>query len=707
MNGIGNAILVVDLRGGGALERRGRAPARPARRGLGFDQLMAIATRRAPRHRRLCRHLQRRRLAWPAPAATARAASPGSCSRRRTATTSWSRPRPGCSPAAASGTGCFSVDMGAPRFGWRDIPLRDAVADTRALRAAARRRTDGRPRPGLGGQHGQPACGLLARPGSRRARPASLGPALEHHPMFPERANISFARVLAPRPHPARRVGARRRRDARLRLGRLRHPGGGRPRGPDGPPRRGRAARRHARRSTGAPATAMCSMTGRSNSSIEGVLAAGPVAAAPRERHAASPGRSRSLTFGCRLNIVESDAMRGAATAAGHRDLDDRQHLRGHGRGRRARPGRRSAASEARRARTRRIVVTGCAAEIDPAAFGAMPEVDRVLVATARKTEAGDLGGPGRRRTRACAALAPQVARARIRAASSRSRTAATTAAPSASSRSGAAPRARSRPTPWSRPRRAPRRGGRARDRADRRRRHVLRRATAGPADARHAGAAPPGRRARPAPAAAVVARLHRGRPGPDRRDRDRAAPHAAPASVAAVGLGPHPEAHEAAARARARPSRSAGSCAPLRPDIVFGADFIAGFPTETEAMFAGQLALIEACGLTHLHAFPYSAAPRHARGAHAAGAGRDRAERAARLRAAGERGPAPPSRRPDRAPADVLIERGGKGRAADFTAVRLRAPLPAARQLDRRDANRRTVTAQRSLLGRRRARRS
>ena len=44
------------------------------------------------------------------------------------------------------------------------------------------------------------------------------------------------------------------------------------------------------------------------------------------------------------------------------------------------------------------------------------------------------------------------------------------------------------------------------------------------------------------------------------------------------------------------------------RPDLVFGADLIAGFPTEDEAMFARSLSIIEACGLTHLHVFPYSA---------------------------------------------------------------------------------------------------
>jgi len=44
------------------------------------------------------------------------------------------------------------------------------------------------------------------------------------------------------------------------------------------------------------------------------------------------------------------------------------------------------------------------------------------------------------------------------------------------------------------------------------------------------------------------------------------------------------------------------------RPDIVFGADIIAGFPTETDTMFENSLALVDDCGLTYLHVFPYSA---------------------------------------------------------------------------------------------------
>lgn len=77
--------------------------------------------------------------------------------------------------------------------------------------------------------------------------------------------------------------------------------------------------------------------------------------------------------------------------------------------------------------------------------------------------------------------------------------------------------------------------------------------------------------------------------------------------------------------------------CRGLRPDIAFGADLIAGFPTETDAMFENTLALVEEADLTYLHVFPYS--PRE--GTPAARMPEVpkplRKERAARLRQAGE----------------------------------------------------------------------
>jgi len=113
-----------------------------------------------------------------------------------------------------------------------------------------------------------------------------------------------------------------------------------------------------------------------------------------------------------------------------------------------------------------------------------------------------------------------------------------------------------------------------------------------------------------------------------------------------------------------------------LRPDVVFGGDIIAGFPTETEAMFENSLALVEECGLTWLHVFPFS--PRH--GTPAARmpqvAGDAIRERARRLR---EKGAALLRRHLDGevgARRRVLTERGGIGRTVQFTPVRFDAPV-------------------------------
>jgi threonylcarbamoyladenosine tRNA methylthiotransferase MtaB len=122
------------------------------------------------------------------------------------------------------------------------------------------------------------------------------------------------------------------------------------------------------------------------------------------------------------------------------------------------------------------------------------------------------------------------------------------------------------------------------------------------------------------------------------------------------------------------------GFCAMLRarrPDIVYGADLIAGFPTETEAMFRNTLALVEECGLTHLHVFPFS--PRE--GTPAARMPQsertDIKERAARLRAKGEAALQAHLSRLVGTRQSVLVERGGAGRCEDFTACRIDAGLP------------------------------
>ena len=74
-----------------------------------------------------------------------------------------------------------------------------------------------------------------------------------------------------------------------------------------------------------------------------------------------------------------------------------------------------------------------------------------------------------------------------------------------------------------------------------------------------------------------------------------------------------------------------------LRPDMTYGADIIAGFPTETEEMFLNSLALVKDCNLTWLHVFPYSAREGTPAARMPAVNGKLIKDRAARLRAAGD----------------------------------------------------------------------
>jgi threonylcarbamoyladenosine tRNA methylthiotransferase MtaB len=112
-----------------------------------------------------------------------------------------------------------------------------------------------------------------------------------------------------------------------------------------------------------------------------------------------------------------------------------------------------------------------------------------------------------------------------------------------------------------------------------------------------------------------------------------------------------------------------------LRPDVVFGGDIIAGFPTETEDMFARSLDLVDACGLTHLHVFPFSPrpgtpaarmpqVPRHVI-----------KERARRLRQKGEAALRRHLEAQVGAEHRVLTESDDTGRTEQFTQIRLAAP--------------------------------
>jgi diaminopimelate epimerase len=98
--------------------------------------------------------------------------------------------------------GQVRVDMGAPRFAWRDIPLA-APQDTRALDLAFDPSLAGAladlaplPRPAAA-NIGNPHCVFFVADAAAIDL-ARLGPVIEHHPLFPERVNVGFAQILAP-----------------------------------------------------------------------------------------------------------------------------------------------------------------------------------------------------------------------------------------------------------------------------------------------------------------------------------------------------------------------------------------------------------------------------------------------------------------------------------------------------------------------------
>ncbi|WP_375790058.1 tRNA (N(6)-L-threonylcarbamoyladenosine(37)-C(2))-methylthiotransferase MtaB [Bradyrhizobium sp. Pha-3] len=114
-----------------------------------------------------------------------------------------------------------------------------------------------------------------------------------------------------------------------------------------------------------------------------------------------------------------------------------------------------------------------------------------------------------------------------------------------------------------------------------------------------------------------------------------------------------------------------------LRPDIAFGADIIAGFPTETEEMFARSLDLVAECDLTFLHVFPYSKRPGTPAARMPQVDGGAIRERAKRLRAAGEAALVRRLAAEVGATRKVLIESGTQGRTEHFLPVAIDGDVP------------------------------
>ncbi|WP_299553090.1 tRNA (N(6)-L-threonylcarbamoyladenosine(37)-C(2))-methylthiotransferase MtaB [uncultured Tateyamaria sp.] len=112
-----------------------------------------------------------------------------------------------------------------------------------------------------------------------------------------------------------------------------------------------------------------------------------------------------------------------------------------------------------------------------------------------------------------------------------------------------------------------------------------------------------------------------------------------------------------------------------LRPDMTFGADIIAGFPTETEAMFDNSLKLVEDCDLTWLHVFPYSPRPGTPSARMPQVNGTAIKERAARLRAAGDAQVTKHLAAQQGKTHHILMENPHMGRTEQFTEVTFDTP--------------------------------
>lgn len=196
MNGLGNEIVVLDLRGSDLVVTAQEARAVGADPRLLFDQMMVIHDPRTPGTDAYVRILNidgteagacgngTRCVAW--------AMTRGGDRTRLTVET-----RRGPLDCVKLGPTTFSVDMGAPQLDWRDIPTRDAFADTRAIDLTfdpgdAPALT----RPGLVSMGNPHAVFFVADADAYDLE--KVGPPLETHRQFPDRANIGFAQLLAP-----------------------------------------------------------------------------------------------------------------------------------------------------------------------------------------------------------------------------------------------------------------------------------------------------------------------------------------------------------------------------------------------------------------------------------------------------------------------------------------------------------------------------
>jgi diaminopimelate epimerase len=193
MNGAGNKILVLDLRGGAPLPTPEEARAINRAPGLDYDQLMALSDPlRADALAYVSIYNSDGSLAGACGNGTRCVAD--RLARETGAETLAVETSGGRIVCERLGPSTWRVDMGAPRLSWREIPLSRPIADTREVRIPL----DGAPDFGpaslvnMGNPHA-----VFFVPDVVAIDLETLGPRYETHPLFPEKANISFAQILA------------------------------------------------------------------------------------------------------------------------------------------------------------------------------------------------------------------------------------------------------------------------------------------------------------------------------------------------------------------------------------------------------------------------------------------------------------------------------------------------------------------------------
>jgi diaminopimelate epimerase len=193
MNGAGNKILVLDLRGTALAPTPAEARAIHRAQGLDYDQMMVLLDPPDPATIAYVRIFNNDGSEAEACGNGARCVA-DRLARESGAASLAIETVAGRIACERLGEWRYRIDMGAPRFDWNEIPLAQAVEDTRRVNVAL---------PGLA-DYGPASVVNMGNPhaifwvNDVAAIPLEIvGPRFETHPLFPEKANISFAEVRA------------------------------------------------------------------------------------------------------------------------------------------------------------------------------------------------------------------------------------------------------------------------------------------------------------------------------------------------------------------------------------------------------------------------------------------------------------------------------------------------------------------------------